>query len=126
MRTNIITPAKLLTGMLLSAALAIPMVAEAGRGHHRHHHHHHHDRHDHHEHHHYYGSGPGYGGYGYDRPRHHKHKHRHIQHNHYNTRNIYYNQPYYPPVYDGGYYGAAPGNFFLGINTGNARFMLGY
>ncbi|SDH48321.1 hypothetical protein [Nitrosomonas sp. Nm132] len=120
-RTEMITSVKLLTGMLLSVALAVPMVVEAGRGHHRHHHHHH-DHHDHHDHH-YYSPGPGYGGYGYGRPQH--HKHRHVQHNHYNTRNIYYNQPYYPPAY-GGYYGAAPGNFFLGISTGDARFMLGY
>lgn len=111
--TNMITPAKLIAVMLLSTALAVPMTVEAGRGHHRHHH----------EHHHYYGPGPGYGGYGYGygRPHHHIHKHRHIHHNHYNTRHIYYNQPYYPPVY-----GVAPGNFFLGINAGHTRFMLGY
>ncbi|SDY27819.1 hypothetical protein [Nitrosomonas sp. Nm33] len=106
-RTKISIPVKLLSGMLLSVALTIPMVVEAGRGHHRHHHHHHHHRHHHHDH-----------------GRHHHHDHRH-HHHHYNTRNIYYNQPYYPPAY-GGYYGAVPGNFFLGINTGNARFMLGY
>ncbi|SFI59738.1 hypothetical protein [Nitrosomonas sp. Nm34] len=86
--------------MLLSIVLVIPMVVEAGRGHHHDHYRHHH--HDHHRHHH---------------------------HNHYNTRNIYYNQSYYPPAYPpayGGYYGVAPRNFFFGSNTGNARFMLGY
>lgn len=124
MKSKIIMPAKLLSGMLLSIALVIPMVVEAGRGHHRHHHHDH-------RHHHYYNSGPGYGGYGYGRPHYRKHKHRHVQHHHYydNTRHIYYNQPYYPPappVYGAGYYGVAPGNFFLGISTGDARFMLGY
>lgn len=96
-RTKIDLVIKLLSGMLLSIALVIPMVVEAGRGHHHHHDH---------------------------------HRHRHHHHNHYNTRNIYYNQSYYPPayyspVYDGNY-GAAPRNFFFGINTGNARFMLGY
>ncbi|SDW58402.1 hypothetical protein [Nitrosomonas communis] len=103
-RTKIGIAIKLLSGMLLSTALAIPLVVEAGRGHH--HHRHHQD--------HY----------------HHHHDHRHHHHNHYNTRNIYYNQSYYPPayyspVYDGNY-GVAPRNFFFGINTGNARFMLGY
>jgi hypothetical protein len=121
MKTKIIMPAKLLTGMLLSMTLAIPMVVEAGRGHH------HHD----HRHHHYYNAGPGYGGYGYGRPHYGKHKHRHIQHHHHynHSQHIYYNQPYYPPVapaYGAGYYGVAPGNFFLGINTGGTRFMLGY
>lgn len=112
------TPVKLLSTLLLSVALAVPMVVEAGRDHHHHHHDHHdyhghyghHDHHDSHDHH-YYDPGPGYSGYG--RPHHH--------HNHYITRNIYYNQPYYPPVY-----GVAPGNFFLGISTGDAGFMLGY
>jgi hypothetical protein len=72
------------------------MVVEAGRGHHHDHYRHHHD---------------------------------HRYHNHYNTRNTYYNQSYYPPAYPpayGGYYEVAPRNFFSGINTGNARFMLGY
>ncbi|TYP88772.1 MULTISPECIES: hypothetical protein [Nitrosomonas] len=64
-RTKIDLVIKLLSGMLLSIVLVIPMVVEAGRGHHHHH--------DHYRHHH-----------------HHDH-HRHHHHNHYNTRNIYYN-----------------------------------
>lgn len=100
-RTEISIPVKLLSGILLCVALVAPVVVEAGRGHHRHHHHDHYRHHNHHNH------------------------HRHMQHNHYNTRNIYYNQPHYPSAY-GGYYGVAPRNFFLGINTGNARLMLGY
>lgn len=111
-------PVKLLSAMLLSISLVVPVVAEAGRGHHHHHNDHdHHDHYDYHEHY-YYNAGPGYRGYG-ELP-------RHIQHNHYNTQHIYYNQPYYPPVYGAGYYGIVPNNFFLGINTGNTRFMLGY
>ncbi|SFN20693.1 hypothetical protein SAMN05421863_11343 [Nitrosomonas communis] len=119
-KTN--TSVKLLSGMLLSVVLATPMVAEAGRGHHHHHHHHGHHHH------------------------HHKHKHHHHGHNHYYQRNIYYGQPYYPPVppanvyYNRPYYppapvyyppapaayGVAPGHLFMGINTGNVGVMLGF
>ncbi|MDV6344602.1 hypothetical protein [Nitrosomonas sp. Is37] len=105
-RTKMNSSVKLLSAMLLSVTLATPMVVEAGRGHHHHHHRHHH--HDHHRHHHH---------------DHHRH-HQHHQHHHHNTQNIYYNQPYYPPVYGGGYYRPAPGNFFLGVNTGNVGLML--
>ncbi len=99
-RTKMNTPVKLLSALLLSVALAVPMVAEAKKGHHHRHHAHHH-------HHHHHG--------------HHRHHHRHNHHNHYNTQNIYYNQPYYPPV---PVYGAAPGRYFLGVNTGNVGFVL--
>ncbi len=101
-RTKINTSVRLLSAMLLSVALAVPMVAEAKKGHHHRHHAHHH-----HHHHHHHG--------------HHRHHHRHNHHNHYNTQNIYYNQPYYPPV---PVYGAAPGRYFLGVNTGNVGFVL--
>lgn len=101
-RTKMNISVKLLSAMLLSVALAAPIVVEAGRDHHHHHHRHrHHQHHDHYRHHH------------------------HDNHHHHNTRNIYYNQPYYPPApaYGGGYSRPAPGNFFLGVNAGNVGFM---
>ncbi|SFL99521.1 hypothetical protein [Nitrosomonas communis] len=98
-RTNMNTPVKFLTAMLLSVALAAPMMAEAKKGHHHRHHAHHH--------HHYHG--------------HQRHHHRHNHPHHYNTQNIYYNQPYYPPA---PVYGLAAGRYFLGVNMGNVGFVL--
>ena len=61
----------------------------------------------------------------------HHHHHGHHRHrHHYKPPNIYYNPSYYPPapVYypPAPAYGVAPGYLFMGINTGNASFMLGY
>ncbi len=89
---------------VLGLMLSLPSLAEAGRGHHGHgHHHHHHNHHQHYS-----------GGYNviYSQPR------------------VYYNQSYYPqPRYN--YYPPAPvysypPNVMLGIDTGNASFMLRY
>lgn len=95
--------------VLLAFTLAAPTLAQAGRGHHRGHghhgHHHHHHQHSHHQHH--------LGGYNmiYSQPR------------------GYYNQAYYPqPRYN--YYATPaygyPPSVMMGINTGNASFMLRY
>lgn len=94
--------------VLLAFTLAAPTLAQAGRGHHRghgHHHQHSHHQHSHHQHH--------LGGYNmiYSQPR------------------GYYNQAYYPqPRYN--YYATPaygyPPSVMMGINTGNASFMLRY
>ncbi|MBA3756608.1 MAG: hypothetical protein H0X02_10430 [Nitrosomonas sp.] len=96
--------------VLLAFTLAAPTLAQAGRGHHRGHghhghHHHHHHQHSHHQHH--------LGGYNYV----------------YSQPSGYYNQTYYPqPRYN--YYATPaygyPPSVVMGINTGNASFMLRY
>ncbi|HRB97336.1 MAG TPA: hypothetical protein PKY67_06455 [Nitrosomonas sp.] len=104
-----------LVSLLLTAALGltltVPTLAQAGGGHHRHGHHHH----DHgHHHHHRHSHQPHMGGYNiiYNQPR------------------AYYNQAYYPqPSYN--YYPpvpvyAYPPSVMLGIDTGDASFMLRY
>lgn len=111
MKLKKIIPVNLLILLLFGLTLGVPAFVEAGRGHHRHsHHHHHHHHHD---------------GYNiiYNQPR------------------GYYNRPYYPPpqyVYN--YYPvpapmpvpvpvpvyAYPPNVMLGIEAGNASFMIRY
>lgn len=99
-------PSLLIMG-LLAFTLAAPTLAQAGRGHHGH-------------------------GHGHD---HHRHGHHHQKHhNHFKGYNyIYsqprgYNRPYYPQPRYNYYYPApvygAPPHGMMGIDTGNASFML--
>ena len=100
--------ASLLLITALGLTLTVPTLAQAGGGHHRHGHHHGH------HHHHRRPHQPHMGGYNiiYNQPR------------------AYYNQAYYPqPSYN--YYPPAPvyaypPSVMLGIDTGNASFMLRY
>lgn len=139
MKTKIIKPVNLMLMLLLAAAFAMPVVVEAGRGHHRFGHSHHHPQH-HPQHHHYERHG-------------HRHAHHHHRKHHYKRRhhayyggyNRVYNPPrrfanrryyrprpqqygygrhygHYPPAPVYGY----PTNGMLGIHTGNARFMVRY
>lgn len=114
MRTqnNRVNIARVFALALFTLVMVGPLSVEAGRGHHRQHRHHHHG-------HHVYDYG-NYGGYGhYAMPRY--NNHRYIEHR-------YYSQPYtyYAPAYSNYYYEGVPGNFYLGINSGNGYFMLGY
>lgn len=106
-------PASFLFMMLLVATLALPTLAEAGRSHHRHGHGHGHSHH------------------------HHKHSHQHHLSGYnmiHNQPRGYYNRHYYlQPRYSNNYnyYPAAPAygyppNVMVGINAGNASFMLRY
>lgn len=91
---------------LMACTLMPPTLVEAGRGHHGHHRGHHHHGHHHHHHHH----AGGYGYYAYSQP-----------------PQVYIGQPYYtqPRYYPAPVYSYPP-NMFLGIDTGNASFMLRY
>lgn len=91
---------------LMAFTLMSPVLAEAGRGHHHGHHHHGH-HHGHHHHHHQHAGGYGYV---YSQP-----------------PQVYINQPYYaqPRYYPAPVYSYPP-SMFLGIDTGNASFMLRY
>ncbi|SEM96754.1 hypothetical protein [Nitrosomonas marina] len=144
MKTRTVTPVNLVLTMLLGLVLAIPAAVEAGRGHHRFGHTHHH--------HHYYNHGHGHS---HKHHRHYKKRHykRHHYNRHnpyygggynriYSPPQQYYNRPYYNrPYYNtrpGYNYGsnvisyppaagyAYPPQVMLGVNTGNASFMLRY
>ncbi len=126
---------KLLVVVSISFILAIPAVAHADRDHHRYDRSHHYDRHDyaysqrhhyknkkkHHKrkHGHKHSHRHNYGGYnrGYNQPPRYFDNYPQPLHNHRSS----YNRVTYPaPVY--GY----PPNVTLGVNTGNASFMLRY
>jgi len=94
----------LLIMVLLAFTLAAPTLAQAGRGHHgRHNHGHHHHKHHNHS--------NGYT-YIYSQP-------RGYNQPYYSQPRYNYNYNYYPaPVY------APPPHMMMGINTGNASFML--
>ena len=93
--------ASLLIMVLLAFTLAAPTLAQAGRGHHGHHRHgHHHQKHHNHL--------NGYN-YIYSQPR--------------GYNRPYYPQPRYNYYYPAPVYGAPP-HGMMGIDTGNASFML--
>ena len=141
MKTTKITPINLLLMMCLGLILGIPSVVQAGRDHHYYGHSHYYDRHD-----------RAYSKHHYYKKQRHKkrHAHRHGYRNNcghtgiYNQPRGYYNnrhyngypQPQYyngrshsynvnPGVYPAPVYGY-PANVTLGINTGDASFMLRY
>ena len=125
MKVKKVTAASIFFIVLASMALlALPAVAEAGRGHHRHghsHHHHHYDDHYGHHHHHHH-------------KRHYRKRYRSYYDGGYNRVYApprgYYN-PYPQPRYGYNYYPPAPvysypANVMFGISTGNADFMFQY
>lgn len=105
------TQTKKLAGLVLitslTIGLAIPSLAQAGRGHHGHGHRGHHHGHHHHKHH------SHFNGYVYSQP-------RGYYQPYYPQPQYNYNYSYYPPapVY------AVPPQMMMGINTGNVDFML--
>lgn len=107
MRTKKTRLASFLFFALLGLTLAIPTLAQAGRGHHGHGHHHH--GYHHHGHHHHHISG-GYN-YMYSQPR-----------SYYRT---YYPQPrsYNYNYYSAPVYGLPP-QMMMGIGSGNMDFMI--
>jgi len=120
MKTKKIMLANLLLMMVLGLALGMPSMALAGKDHHRYEQSMHYDRHDH-----------AYSQHRYlkkHRRNKHKYTHKH-SHRHNNARyNHNYGQPRYnnsPIVYPVPTYGY-PANLVLGIDTGNASFMLRY
>jgi len=102
--------------ILIGGILAMPLAAEASRGHHRHGHSHYH-YHD---------------GYGHSHYHRHgkKHKYKYKRKHYYNGYNQayyppsrgYYNQPYYPPQPAYGY----PPQRMMGISTGHGSFVIHY
>ena len=149
MKTRTITPVNMLLIMLIGWVLAIPAAVEASRGHHRFGHVHHHHYYDHgpsHHHRHY--KKRHYKKHYYKRNYYNRHNPYYGGYNRiYSPPPRYYNRPYYNrPYYNRPYYNSQPAygygpsmisyppaagygyppNVSLGINTGNASFMLRY
>lgn len=110
MKTTKTISASLLLVMVLVLILALPVLAEAGRGHHRHGHgHSHHHEHSHYQHY--------LGGY----PMIYSQSRRYYNRSYYPQPRYNYNYSYYPaPAY------SYPPNVMMGIDTGNASFMIRY
>jgi len=111
--------------IMLGGLLAMPLAAEASRGHHRHGHSHFH-YHDGYGHTHYHSHG---------KKRKYKRKHYGGYSRAYAPPRYYYNQPYYPPQpaygYGGNYYRPQPMYGYppqrmMGISTGHGSFMIRY
>lgn len=111
MRTKKAMRVSFLFMALLGLILAMPTLAQAGRGHHGHGHHHGHRHHGHHHHgHHHHHIGSGYG-YIYGQPR--------SYYRPYYPQPRSYNYNYYPaPVY------GLPPQMMMGIGSGNMDFMI--
>lgn len=117
------TTTRNLTGLalitFLAVNLAVPSLAQAGRGghdhDHGHRHHHHHDHHDHHRH-----------SRGYVQIYNQSPAYIQPQYGYYQPAPVYVAPP--PPVYiaPAPVYMAPPPRVMMGINTGNVDFMLRY